>query len=108
MISSIKKKPQPKGKKKKDLKINLRAIATILGKEGHRMRQENVETDGENRTFYKQPHATHRQLISNILNSGHISRLLPKIRYIIGKWGIKKIGSNEEKLFAFGLHFSTF
>lgn len=67
------------------------------------------KTDDKNREFYKQPRcATHRQLISNILNSGLISGLLPGIKCIIGKWGIEKIGPNEGKPYVFGLYFSTF
>lgn len=51
MISNIKKRTLAK---KKDLEINLGAIASILGKEGHRIRDKRMwRTDGKNRAFYK-------------------------------------------------------
>lgn len=89
------------------MEINLGAITSILGKEGHKETRERGEQMAKIEHFINS-HVQLTDLISNILNSGLISRLLPGIRCIIGKWGIKKNGSNEGTLEAFRLHFSTF
>lgn len=89
------------------MKINLGVIASILGTEGHRIRDKRMGRTDEKQHFINSRDVQSTDLISNILTSGRISQLLPGIKCVIGKWGIKN-GSNEGKIYAFGLHFSTF
>lgn len=72
--------------------MNLEAITNILGKEGHEETRECGEQMAKIEHFIN----SHRLLISNILNSGPVSRLLPEVRCIIGKWGIKKTAQMRE------------